>query len=224
MPSTRRARSGKTQTSASLTLAETFAPQLARSAPAPARRQLPSLLRQRGLLRDRRDRHGEAAGRVAPPHYRRRKAEALLHAFPVRVALGARPDGRARRYASSRAVGRLEPRAFHERQPQARFGLGEAEEVGTSLRDCDDAPGDCGPGLTLFCDWPSAFVPDLSVRVRDRRRRTNRTSSDPIGGWLKPHRSAVRPVGRPSQFPRRKQRDGKRQHGTGEIRASDRGR
>ena len=49
---------------------------------------------------------------------------------PVRVALGARPDGTARRDAAARALGRVEAGAVHERQPQARLGLGEAGGLG----------------------------------------------------------------------------------------------
>ena len=45
---------------------------------------------------------------------------------PLRVAGGARPDGRAGRHEPARPLGRLEPRALHEREPQARLGLGEA--------------------------------------------------------------------------------------------------
>ena len=45
---------------------------------------------------------------------------------PLRLAGGARPDGRAGRHEPARPLGRLEPRALHEREPQARLGLGEA--------------------------------------------------------------------------------------------------
>jgi len=51
-----------------------------------------------------------------------------------------------------------------------------------SLRDCDDARGDRGLGLTPLVTG-SVPASDLSVRVRDRQRGTNRTSSDLIGAW-----------------------------------------
>jgi SAM-dependent methyltransferase len=63
---------------------------------------------------------------VAPPRGRRRPARADLDPVPIRVALGARPDGRARRHVASRAMERVEIGAVHERQPAARVGLGEA--------------------------------------------------------------------------------------------------
>ena len=45
------------------------------------------------------------------------------YAWPV----GARPDGGARRDEAARALGRVEAGAVHEREPQARLGLGEAD-------------------------------------------------------------------------------------------------
>ena len=51
---------------------------------------------------------------------------ALLDPVPVRLAVGARPDGGDGRAAAARPLGRLARRAVHEREPQARLGLGEA--------------------------------------------------------------------------------------------------
>ena len=55
-----------------------------------------------------------------------RKARALLRPVPLRVASGARPDGRTRGHAAARALERLEPRAIHQREHQARVGMGTA--------------------------------------------------------------------------------------------------
>ena len=49
---------------------------------------------------------------------------------PLRVAGRARPDGATRRDDSARALERLEARAVHEREHEARLGLGEARLAG----------------------------------------------------------------------------------------------
>ena len=48
-----------------------------------------------------------------------------IRPVPLRLAVRARPDGRARRDASARALERLQARAVHQREPQARVGLGK---------------------------------------------------------------------------------------------------
>ena len=58
------------------------------------------------------------------------RARAPLGSLPVRVALGARPDGTACRDEAARALERVEAGAVHEREPQARLGLGEAGGLG----------------------------------------------------------------------------------------------
>ena len=77
-------------------------------------------------LGDRRVRRREPGAGLPSPGGRGRHARALLDALPVRVARGARPDGAARRDDAARTLERVEARAVHERQPQARLGLGEA--------------------------------------------------------------------------------------------------
>ena len=64
------------------------------------------------------------------------QARARLDPVPLRVARGVRPDGAARRDAAARALERMEARAVHERQPQARVGLGEAGGVGAQQGWC----------------------------------------------------------------------------------------
>ena len=63
------------------------------------------------------------------------RARAPLGSLPVRVALGARPDGTARRDEAARALERVEAGAVHERQPQARLGVGETGRLGRISRD-----------------------------------------------------------------------------------------
>src|SRR5207245_5915356 len=55
---------------------------------------------------------------------------------PLRVAVRARSDGPARRTAAAGSLGRLEPRAVHDRQPVARIGLGEAGHLTSLVRAC----------------------------------------------------------------------------------------
>ena len=82
--------------------------------------------RQRTLLGDRRVRRREPGRDLAPPRTRWRQGRARLDALPLRLARGVRPDGSARRDDVARAVEWVEAGALHERQRQARVGLGEA--------------------------------------------------------------------------------------------------
>jgi hypothetical protein len=59
----------------------------------------------------------------------RRLRRVHLDPFPVRVAGRARPDGSARRAATARAVGRVETRTLHQREPAACLDLGEAHQL-----------------------------------------------------------------------------------------------
>ena len=93
---------------------------------APARRDLPRLPREREQMGIRRVRRRESRPHLPSFRDRRRKSRAPLDSLPVRVALGARPDGAARRDDAARALERVEAGAVHERQRQARLGLGEA--------------------------------------------------------------------------------------------------
>ncbi len=52
-----------------------------------------------------------------------------IDAVPVRVAVGARPDGAHRGDDAARALERLEARAVHEREHEARLGLGDGRGV-----------------------------------------------------------------------------------------------
>lgn len=58
---------------------------------------------------------------------------AFFGSLPVRLALGARPDGGACRDAIARALEWVEGGAVHERQSRARFGLGKTGSQGRIL-------------------------------------------------------------------------------------------
>ena len=60
------------------------------------------------------------------------RARDPLVAAPLRVAVGARPHGAARRDDAARAVERLGPRALHRREPEPHLGLAEVAEVRSS--------------------------------------------------------------------------------------------
>ena len=92
----------------------------------PPGRDLPSPRGEGELLGDRRVRRRDPRPLVASPQDRRWAGRALLRAIPLRVALGARPDGTDGWDEVARALERMEPRAVHERQRPARVGLGEA--------------------------------------------------------------------------------------------------
>ena len=72
----------------------------------------------------RRVRRGPSGPSLAPLLDRGRPGRGLLAAVPVRVAVGARPDGAARGDDAAGALRRLEARAVHEREREARLGLG----------------------------------------------------------------------------------------------------
>ena len=65
--------------------------------------------------------------RLVSHHFnaRRRSLGAAVDSVPLRLAGRARPDGPARGNVAPRALERLEARAVHEREHQARLGLGE---------------------------------------------------------------------------------------------------
>ena len=67
---------------------------------------------------------------LAPPLSCRRRVGAAIDPVPLRVAGRARPDGATCRDDSARALERLETRAVHEREHEARLGLGEARLAG----------------------------------------------------------------------------------------------
>ena len=71
------------------------------ASPAPARRDLSSVPRQRVEVGDRRVRRREPGPHVASPRVGRRSARALLGALPLRLALRARPHGADRRDAAA---------------------------------------------------------------------------------------------------------------------------
>ena len=80
----------------------------------------------RAPLGHRRVRRREPGPDLAPLLAGRRTARAQLGPVPLRLAGRARPDGAARRDDAARPLERLEARAVHQREPQARVGLGEA--------------------------------------------------------------------------------------------------
>src|SRR5204863_39820 len=98
-----------------------------------ARRHAPALRREPEARRLRRVRRRPPGPGLAPLLDRGRQGRGLLAALPVRVAVGARPDGAARGDDPARALRRLEARAVHERECQARLGLGEAQRKGGQL-------------------------------------------------------------------------------------------
>jgi SAM-dependent methyltransferase len=79
--------------------------------------------------------------RRLPPRTRRRQTRACLDALPVRIPRRIRLDGSARGDDVARAVGRVEARAVHERQRQARIGLGEAMRTWNDDRREEGGPG-----------------------------------------------------------------------------------
>jgi SAM-dependent methyltransferase len=101
-----------------------------RAPAAPARRDDSRIPRQREQMGARRVRRREAGPHVASLRDRRRKSRALLGSVPVRVAGGARPDGRTCRDEAARTLERVEAGTVHERQSQARLRLGEAGRLG----------------------------------------------------------------------------------------------
>ena len=73
---------------------------------------------QPDVRRPRRVHRPRRPDRVLPPlPGRRRQAQGVLDAVPLRVAVRARPDGAHRRAGPARALERLEPRAVHRREP-----------------------------------------------------------------------------------------------------------
>ena len=96
------------------------------AAAASARRDVPPLRREPGAPRVRRVRRGSTGPRLASLLGRRRQGRGLLAPVPLRLAVGARPDGAARRDDAARALERLAARALHEREHQARLRLEEA--------------------------------------------------------------------------------------------------
>ena len=64
----------------------------------------------------RRLRHRHAGDELQLRQGHRWRGRVPVDPVPVRMARGARPDGPARRDAAARAVGRLDPRAVHQRQ------------------------------------------------------------------------------------------------------------
>ncbi len=83
-----------------------------------------------GTSRVRRDRRREPAPRLAPLLDRGRQGRDPVAAVPLRVALGARPHGAARGDDAARALGGLAAPAVHEREREARLGVGEAVTLG----------------------------------------------------------------------------------------------
>ena len=86
------------------------------------------------------DEYDVAAQGLISHHYRivDGSARASLGAVPLRVAGGARPDGAARRDDAARALERLDARAVHEREHDARLGLADAAVVPLLVRRAVD--------------------------------------------------------------------------------------
>ena len=93
---------------------------------ASARRAVPAVRRQPDTPRLRRVRRGAAGIDLAPLLDRGGQGRGPLAAVSLRLAVRARPDGAARGDVAPRALGRLGEGAVHERERQARLGLGEA--------------------------------------------------------------------------------------------------
>ena len=74
---------------------------------------------------DQRIRRREPGARLPPLHGHRRQVRAAIDSIPLRVAVGAGPHGAARGNDPPRALVKLEARALHEREHQARLGLGK---------------------------------------------------------------------------------------------------
>ena len=109
---------------------------------------------------------------------RRRRSRAPRCPFRYVWPARARPDGAARRDDAARALGRLEPRALHEREPVARLGLGEDRAVartaaGVVARRLDDMVARLSRSAVLSDDLP---VGAASLVAASHLRR-NRGSS-----------------------------------------------
>ena len=100
------------------------------AAAASARRDVPALRREPDPRRARRVRRGSAGPGLASLLDRRRQGRALLAAVPLRVAVGARPDGAARRDDAARALERLAARAVHEREHRSTSPSGRRPTSG----------------------------------------------------------------------------------------------
>src|SRR5256885_7846666 len=102
-------------------------------------------------------------------------------------AVGAGPDGAARRDEEARALERLEARGVHERQREARRRLGEGLEVTGVVEEVGAFP-------LLWCavdvedELFVALVPHLQGRARLNRDDAERTDVDPIGRVGEQHR------------------------------------
>jgi SAM-dependent methyltransferase len=83
----------------------------------PPWRDHPRLPRERDQMGVRRVRRRHTRPHIPSPRDRRRKSRAPLGSLPVRVALGARPDGTACRHEAARALQRVEAGTVHKRQP-----------------------------------------------------------------------------------------------------------
>src|SRR6185436_7951060 len=87
---------------------------------APAGRNVPALRREPDASRLRRVRRRPSGTGLASLLARRGDGRSPLAAVPVRLAVGARPDGAARGDDAARALGWLGARALHERERETR--------------------------------------------------------------------------------------------------------
>ena len=101
------------------------------------------------------------------------RSRAQLGSLPVRVARGARPDGRASRDEPARALERMEAGAVHEREPQARLGLGEAPRLSRSRSAVLPGPSCTRSSTGSQPSWSTAS-PEARLSATWRRSRTSK--------------------------------------------------
>ena len=107
----------------------------------------------------------------------------MLDPVPLRVAGGARPDGAARRDDAARALERLEARAVHEREHQARLRLVIASQIRkTRWRDASASNASSG-GINTCVEKRSRDRDATEVFPQDGRRlgRTDLLDLDCFG-------------------------------------------
>jgi len=111
-------------------------------------------------------------------------ARPIVHALPLRLALGTRSHGAACWDELLRAMGRLEPRAVHERESEAHLGVGEPGTVNgrtdrMSLR-------------VVAVTRPNPMTPRRWTADRRANRRTCPQSGGHVGSTSPPRPSTTR--------------------------------